>query len=101
MALVLVRKERFDLVVMRVGHVAGAAELTLALLAPAGEQVPFERAAELELAGRGPLEPLLRAGVSFDLGHGWMCMALWKAGSYAPRATGKQESSRGLEDRVS
>jgi len=43
--------------------------LTLALLAPAGEEVPLEHLRELELSRRGLLEPLLGAGMSLDLGH--------------------------------
>jgi hypothetical protein len=50
--------------------VLAVAGLTLALLRPAGQQVALERAAELELAGGGLLEPLLGTGVRLDLGHG-------------------------------
>ena len=44
-------------------------ELTLALLAPIRQQMPLEHPLKLELAGPGPLEPLLGTGMSLDLGH--------------------------------
>src|SRR5688572_2547397 len=51
-------------------HVAGVPRLTLALLAAPREQVALEDVRKLKLAGSGALEPLLRAGMGLDLGHG-------------------------------
>src|SRR5688572_4406227 len=60
--------------VVRGGHVARVTELALALLGAAGEQVALEHAGELELAGRGALEPLLRAGMGLYLGHSYVTL---------------------------
>src|SRR4051794_13933822 len=50
-ALVLVRQQQGDLVVVRVRHVGAVARLALALLAAIRQQVALEDVAELELAG--------------------------------------------------
>src|SRR5688572_8767647 len=59
---------------MRGRYVGRVAELALALLGPAREQVALEYARELELPRRGLLEPLLGAGVGLDLGHTRGCV---------------------------
>src|SRR5690349_11340408 len=59
-----VRQQDVDLMVVSGRHVAGLAELALALLAPVRQQVALERPLKLELTRRGLLEPLLGAGVS-------------------------------------
>src|ERR1041384_486237 len=58
----LVRQELLDLVMLRVRHERCVARLPSALLAAVRHQVSLEHVRELELAGRCPLESLLRAG---------------------------------------
>src|ERR1044071_10177292 len=85
----LVRQQLLDLMMVRGHHVAGGAQLALALLAPAGQQVALEHPLVLELAGRRPLEPLLGAAMCLDLGHR-------KARSYARSGAASQVVSAGL-----
>src|SRR6185295_6317173 len=59
----LVRQELLDLVMLRVGDERGVARLPPPLLAPVRHQVALVDVRELELAGRGALEPLLGTGV--------------------------------------